>query len=119
MLPTVFQDKRGFSLVEVMISFVILLFVFLALMQTALVSIDSNVRNILRDEAVNFAEERMSALRNTPFDDAVLNAGAAQADATDTREFRDIDLPFTSKKTIPDLNADNKQIAIRITWLWK
>jgi hypothetical protein len=102
-----------------MISFVILLFVFLALMQTALVSIDSNARNLLRDEAVNFAEERMSELRNTPFDDAALNAGAAQADATDTREFREIDLIFTSTKTITDLDLDNKQIAIRVTWAWK
>ncbi len=52
-----------------MIAFVVLLFVFLALMQTALVSIDSNMRNVLRDEAVRVAEERMNAHRNVPFDD--------------------------------------------------
>ncbi len=42
-------------------------------MQTALVSIDSNMINVLRDEAVSIAEMRMNELRNRPFDDFDLN----------------------------------------------
>ena len=43
------MTEAGFTLVEVMIALVVLLLVFLALMQTALVSIDSNMKNNLRD----------------------------------------------------------------------
>ncbi len=47
-----------------MIALVVLLVVSLALMQTALVSIDANMTNILRDEAVGIAEMRMNEARN-------------------------------------------------------
>jgi type II secretory pathway pseudopilin PulG len=56
------------SLVEVLIALTVLLFVSLALMQTALVSIDANMRNVLRDEGVRVAEAGMMAMRNEDFD---------------------------------------------------
>ena len=60
-------NKRGMSLVEVMIALLVMLLVFFALMQTALVGIDSNMLNSLRSEAVNVAEMRMNEARNEPF----------------------------------------------------
>ena len=60
MPQTVLVDKKGLTLIEVMVALIVLLLVFLALMQTALLSIDSNMINVLRDEAVNIAEEQMS-----------------------------------------------------------
>jgi len=61
-------NKKGLTLVEVLIAMVVLLLVSLAMLQTALVSIDSNMRNVLRDEAVNIAEMRMNEARNILFD---------------------------------------------------
>lgn len=114
-LLTVLLNKKGSSLVEVMISLVILLVVFLALMQTALLSIDSNVKNLLRDEAVGLAEMRMSTIRNTPF--ANLTAGTATA--TDSRNLRNAAVTYTSTTTITSLNTDNLQVTISIAWTWK
>ena len=67
MLQTALSNKKGFTLVEVMIAMVVLLLVFLALMQTALVSIDSNMKNNLRDEAANIAAMRMEQARNLQY----------------------------------------------------
>ncbi len=50
-----------------MIALVILMVVSLALMQTALLGIRENLRNAMRDEAVNIADQRMNELRNTDF----------------------------------------------------
>lgn len=61
------KGGNGFSLVEVMIALCVLLLVFMGLMQTALLSIDSNMRNILRDEALRIAAQRMEETRNLPF----------------------------------------------------
>ena len=61
------QNNEGVSLVEVMIALVVMLLVFFALMQTALVGIDANTQNSLRSAAVNIAEIRMNEVRNTPF----------------------------------------------------
>ncbi len=108
-------DKKGLTLVEVMIALVIVLLVFLALMQTALVGIDSNTRNALRDEAVSIAEMKMNEARNILFD--TLLAGTTIE--TVNRNFRSTSVPFTVTRTVSDLNTDNKQINITVTWEWK
>ena len=61
-MGTALLNKKGFTLVEVMVAFVILLFVSLAMMQLGLVSIGSNITNILRDEAVSIADQRLNDL---------------------------------------------------------
>ena len=72
------MTEVGFTLVEVLISMVVLLLVSLALMQTALVSIDSNMMNILRDEAVGIAEEEMNEARGVSFSLLGDTAGTVQ-----------------------------------------
>ena len=75
-LEIVNPNREGVSLVEVMIALVVMLLVFFALMQTALVGIDSNTQNSLRSEAVNIAELRMNEVRNTPFDSILSDSGS-------------------------------------------
>ena len=60
-------NKKGMTLVEVMIAMLLSLVIFLALMQTSLISIDQNMRSSLRDEAVRIAEMRMDQTRNILF----------------------------------------------------
>ena len=108
-------DKRGFSQVELMISLVLLLFVFLALAQTALVGIDSNMTNILRDEAVSIAEMSMNEARNIPFD----NLGDSVLPPV-SRDFRNIAaFQYAVTRNVTDLNLNNKQVDITVTWEWK
>ncbi|MEJ2695676.1 MAG: type II secretion system protein [Candidatus Sulfobium sp.] len=67
-MEPVLLNNRGVTLVEVMVALVVLLFVSLALMQTALVSIDANTKNSIRDEAVSVAETRINEARNLTWD---------------------------------------------------
>lgn len=115
MPQTVLVNKKGLTLIEVMIALVVLLLVFLALMQTALVSIDSNMINVLRDDAVNIAEEQMSNQRNIPFD----NIASVPAAAV-TRNIRNIsNFPYSATVTVTNINADTRQVVITVTWDWK
>lgn len=117
LLRTVLKDKKGLTLIEVMISLVVLLLVFLALMQTALVSIDSSMKNVLRDEAVNVAEGLMNNARNTPF--GTLVAGTTDV-SPPPKSIRNIAaFAYTGTRAITDLNIDSKQIVITVTWNWK
>ncbi len=112
----VLRDKKGFSLVEVMIALVVSLLVFLALMQTALVGIDSNMTNILRDEAVRIAEERMNEARNTLFDSLSSDAVPQMV----TRNFRNIAaFSYTTNMNVNVLNVDLRQVDINVQWTWK
>jgi len=111
------KDKKGLTLIEVMISLVVLLLVFLALLQTALVSIDSNMTNVLRDEAVNIAEEQMNIARNTPFNNL---AGTTDV-SPPARSIRNIvAFTYTVTRTVTELKANNiKRVDINVAWDWK
>lgn len=73
------SDKNGMSLIEVLISMLVTMILFLALMQTSLLSISQNTRNSLREEAVSVASERMRDARNMDFDDILTDTGALPA----------------------------------------
>jgi prepilin-type N-terminal cleavage/methylation domain-containing protein len=54
------KNNKGFTLVEVMIAMFILMIGSLAIAQVAVMVVDTNMSNILRDEAVRIADERIN-----------------------------------------------------------
>ncbi len=69
-------NKAGVTLVEVMISMVILLVVFMGLIQASLLSINHNMRNSARDEAVRIGAESMARLRSFNYNCGELDSTA-------------------------------------------
>ena len=115
MRQTALKNNQGLTLIEVMIALVVLLLVFLALMQTALLSIDSNMINVLRDEAVNIAEEQMNDARNTQFDNLTSLPAAAVL-----RNIRNVsNFSYSATTTVTNVNTDTKMIVVTVTWDWK
>ncbi len=133
--------KKGVSLVEVMIALVVLLLVFMGILQAALLSIDHNMRNILRDEAVKIATMRMEQTRSLPF-------GKLSSDTQSLPSGVDCPSDFTVGKRIQrnirkvsnkdfcvrlsckeyggdndcstdDADADTKQLRVSVGWRWK
>jgi len=102
-----------------MIALVVLLIVSLALMQTALVSINANMTNVLRDEAVNIAEMSMNESRNTSFD----SLAAGTTSGTVSRTLRNItNFSYAVTRTVtnlPPTNPNNKRLDIAVAWTWK
>ncbi len=106
-------NKKGVTLIEMMIALVILLVVSLALMQTALIGIKANLQNTLRDEAVSVAEMRINQLRSLPFD------SIPDAETPVTRDFRGFTQTYTPTRTIDVINANSKQISILVSWTYR
>lgn len=131
------ENRYGFSLVEVMIALIILLLVFMGLLQSALLGIDSNMRNILRDEAIRIAAERMEEVRSIPFNsvvsdpspgDNLMLPACANPPVGDggpyeveiQRDFRNIqNFPFGTRMTVTNLDADTRQIQITVRWEYR
>jgi len=98
-------NKKGVTLVEVMISLVILLIVSMGLLQASLLSIDSNVRNELRDEAVRIASEGMAKRR-----------GAVNPPTSIDRTFRNQKVTFTIDTDSSNLDIDSDQVTVTVEW---
>jgi len=123
-------NKKGVTLVEVMIALVVLLIVFMGLFQTAILSIESNTTNLLRDEMTRVTAEIASEAKNTiAFDDPafVSDAGTFALPACTTPPVSDsgtyvkIDLPVRnmtipcgSRRTVTPRGADTKQVQILV-----
>jgi type IV pilus assembly protein PilV len=112
------RNNKGVSLVEVMIALVVLLLVFLALLQTALLSIDNNLRNLLRQEAISIADQQMIDLKNTPFENAALTAGLTCPVQTIQRDFRQIKRDYNVCVEVTDLDdtPDTKRVTVVVGW---
>lgn len=121
----VMRDNSGMTLIEMLIAMLISLIVFLALMQSTLMGINTNVQNELRDEAVNVADMRMNAYMNLPFTDANLAATGFVADrllapaTVVTRNIRSVTVNYTPTVQISNLDVNNKQVDLQVMWTWR
>ncbi len=113
------RNRRGVTLVEVMIALVVLLIVFMGLMQVSIVAIQGNMKNVLRDEAVRLTADRMNRLRSVSFDHADLTATAGTNDPVDNRAVRATTVGFTVRRIIADIDANHKQVTLTTTWAWQ
>lgn len=119
MEPTVIRTEKGFSLVEVMVALLVSLVTFLAVLETATLAIHTNLRNALRDEAVNVADISMNEARDVTFNATTDDLLAGTVNSTVTRNFRGADRDYAIRRTVTNVNADNKQVNVTVTWAWK
>jgi len=118
-------NDHAVSLVEVLIALTILLIVCMGLVQASLLSINFNMRNNLRDEAVEITSEEISRLRSRSFDDMDGTAGTDPNPANFTvqiqRTYKNLAAPITYNiaVNITNLDADNKRITATTSWVWQ
>ena len=118
-MQTVKLDNKGMSLIEVLAAILILMIVWLALMQMSVIGYRENMKNIMRDEAVSVAEERMIQLRDLPFDDLLETAGEVEAPVLRTLRSSFGTFPFTPTRIVTNINAASKEVTLSIAWQWK
>ncbi|MEW6569833.1 MAG: prepilin-type N-terminal cleavage/methylation domain-containing protein [Nitrospirota bacterium] len=133
--PVRLNRNKGFTLIEVLVSMVIVLVLLLGLVQAALLSIDNNLRNVLRDEAVRIAEQRMNGvlidkynneytgLRDERFNDLVQTNWTCTAGDI-SRNFRSMTRDYAVCWQITDIqdslgNVNVKILGVAVGWDYK
>jgi len=99
------------TLVEVLVSLVIVFIIFLGLSGSGLVVLNENIKNEMRDEAVSVADSAMQTARRTIFNDLV----SLPADSV-PRLVRNVNRPFTVTRTVTNLDMDTRQVTINVGW---
>ena len=85
----------GFSLIEALVSLLILSVILLGLQAGMITAITMNTENLLRNEAVDLAHERMDRYRITP--------GAPPLSETIDRQVRNYDVTYTLNNDYDDI----------------
>lgn len=113
-------NDRGSSIIEVLVALVLTSIIFAGLVQSSLVSMNMNMKNLLRDEAISIAEDRVNEAKNLAFD------ALATEDEDYKRTIRggNADSFIFNVQTIViphpgPTNPSNKQIDITVRWTWK
>lgn len=136
----VMLNEKGLTLVEVMMSLLVLLVVSLATMQTALLSIESGFKNVLRDEATSIAEQRINEAKTLPFSKLATMGGDSlpgedfalpachNSPVNDSnnypvkvsRSFRNMAaFDFGTRRTVTALGTSDLQVDVLVRWVYK
>lgn len=111
-------NNSGLSLVELLVAMVVLLFVSLAMMQTALVGVDTNMRNVLRDEGVRVAAQVLDFARDLPYDQLAGYDGYSESFSRTARNMADKE--FKAYLTVTPLpKIEYMRVRVRVEWEWK
>jgi type IV pilus assembly protein PilV len=106
-------NNRGFTLVEVMVAILIMMVGLLGLLTSVNVASEHNLKNHLRNEAVQIAGTAMSAQRIRHFDN--LDAGVSSVPSL----IRGGTKNYTVTRSINNLSADSKEIIVEVDWTYK
>jgi prepilin-type N-terminal cleavage/methylation domain-containing protein len=113
-LRTASNDK-GYSLIEVLIALFLAALVFAGLLKSSLLVMNTNLENLLRDEATSVADQQMTQVKNTPFN--TLPSVYTQQTTTTTRSIRGMTtIAFVTTQTVNPLDVNNKSVTIQVSW---
>lgn len=110
------RNNKGFTLIEMLCAMFILMIGMLALLNSIAVALNSNMGNVLRDEAVRIAEQHMNEIKSRPFD--ALTA-ANPENLTVTKEFRGVSKAYAVSSAVNELSTDAKGLMVTVSWTYK
>jgi prepilin-type N-terminal cleavage/methylation domain-containing protein len=108
--PTARFNKKGFTLVEVLVALVVLMIAMLAVLDAMTIAMQKNLETFFRDESVRIAEQAMNEARNASF--ATLASGTSNV----TRTYKQYAKTFTVNRTITPLSTNSCSIQLRVSW---
>ncbi len=98
------SDKSGYSLVEVLVSLLIMMIILLGLLESMRLYISYNLKNTLKNEAVRIAQECAARLRN------------GQNCTNVVRRFRNFQVEFTVSTAIAPLSSSLENATVNVEY---
>lgn len=127
------NNKRGFTLIELMIAMLIIMISMLALLTSIVTSMAANTGNEIRNTAIKVTNETAEALLALPIDDAELSTGTPHTNTfstgptgqqvkgfpNPTQRVRAFDVTYTITWNVTAPSANLKQVSISVAYSHK
>lgn len=112
MAATVSSNKRGFTLLELMISVFILTIGLLALFQSVNIAIVHNINNQFREEGVSVGDVNMSNALAKPFDLISTTTKIDVQSRPINNAFKNYSVTITGSQ----VTSNTKQVDVNVSW---
>lgn len=128
MIPIMLNKDRGFTLIEVMMAILILMVGMIGLLQAINLTMEVNLRNQVREEAVYVGEKVMNEMRGRGFDNISVAAIPSQSCSYQTYQIpsrlrginRTYDVTRSSRVlSIVDSKPATKELTVLVNWTYK
>jgi prepilin-type N-terminal cleavage/methylation domain-containing protein len=111
-----YNNKKGFTLIELMVAVAILFISMTAILDFIVQYHRINLENTMRNEAIRIAEARIENLRNTDF--SLLVSGAEPLPGIQ-RTIRNLTINYQVVWTVSSLSVNSAAIQVNVTWSFK
>lgn len=115
-----FFNRKGFTLIEVMVSILILLVGLLALLQATNYALYHDLNNQLRNEAVTYGDEVMTRELAKPF--ASISTGGRWQNGVQESSQRQVSLAstnFTATRINQQVTPNTTSVQVTVRWTYK
>jgi type IV pilus assembly protein PilV len=112
-----YKEQSGFTLIEVMVSIIILMVGLLGMFQALNIAMDKNLENQLRQKGIAVAEQQLNSLKGRSFSNITGNTSISVQVASGS-VFKNISV----KRQIDDLSTTDsktKRVSIRVWWNYR
>ena len=117
MLPS--NNRRGFTLLEILVALVILMIGMMALLSVATNTISLNLDNVLRDEAVQIADAKMRQVKSNTAATYSLPFQNLSVTTVQTSKLRAKSTPYTVSLTSASTGGNSNLLRVLVSWNYK
>ncbi len=110
MKPIARSNRKGFTLIEVLVALVVLSVTMLGILEAMAMAMQQNLEIYCRDESVRIAEQDMNEVRNTSF------AGIGNLQYNVSRTYKQYQRTFRVARTVVALSGNSYSVQLQVSW---
>ena len=111
------RNKKGFTLVELLVAMLVMSIGLMAVLDGLTSYIRINMENQMRHEGMRIGEAALETLRNSDF--YQVQGGTVTITSPETRRIRNYDISYTITWTPTSISSSSVAVQVAVTWVFR